>query len=88
MSLEENKALARYLFDAIWTQGNTTLLDQCVSPDWIAHGNLPGQEMPDLEGVRRFTATYCTVFPAMHLTIEDQIAEGRGRHPLDSTSYP
>jgi steroid delta-isomerase-like uncharacterized protein len=76
MSLEDNKALVRYLFDAIWNQGNTTLVDQCVSPDWIAYGNLPRQEMPGLEGVRRFITTYRTAFPDMHLTIEDQVAEG------------
>lgn len=76
MPLEDNKALVRYLFDAIWNQGNTTLVDQCVSLDWIAYVNLPGQEMPVPEGILRFIMTYRTAFPDMHFTIEDQVAEG------------
>jgi hypothetical protein len=72
MTREENKALIRHLFDEIWNEGNTALAEEIASPDWVAHGNLPGREMPGLQGVRRFIAIYRTSFPGMQVTIEDQ----------------
>ncbi len=76
MSREDNKALIRYLFDEVWNKGNLAAAEEVASPTWVAHGNLPGQEMPGLQGVRRFISLYRTAFPDMQLTIEDQIAEG------------
>ena len=76
MSPEDNKMLVRHLFDEIWNKGNITFVEEVASPDWVAHGNLPGQEMPGLAGVRRFIAIYRTAFPDIHIAIEDQVAEG------------
>lgn len=71
MSTEDNKALIRHLFEEVWNKGNLAIAEEVASPNWVAHGNLPGQELPGLEGVRRFITIYRTAFPDMHLTIED-----------------
>jgi steroid delta-isomerase-like uncharacterized protein len=76
MSTEDNKALIRHLYDEVWNKGNLAAADEVASPTWIAHGNLPGQEMPGLEGVQRFISIYRAAFPDMYLTIEDQVADG------------
>jgi steroid delta-isomerase-like uncharacterized protein len=76
MSTEANRALIRRLFEEVWNKGNVAAAEAVASPNWIAHGNLPGQEMPGLVGVRRFISIYRTAFPDMHVTIEDQVAEG------------
>jgi steroid delta-isomerase-like uncharacterized protein len=76
MSTEDNKALIRQLFEEVWNKGNIAFAQEVASANWVAHGNLPGQETPGLEGVRGFITIYRTAFPDMHLTIEDQVAEG------------
>ena len=88
MSAEENKVLIRHLFDEIWNKGNTALAEKVASPNRVAHGNLPGQKMPRLEGVRRFITIYRTALPDMHMTIEDQQeSAGKGKSLDYSNCY-
>ena len=74
MSTEENKAKARRLFEEGWNQGNTAVFEELVAVDNLAHD--PSGPIHGLEGYKQFVATYCTAFPDIHFTIEDQIAEG------------
>ena len=70
---EQNKALARELFDA-FNSGNLDALDAICSPDYVYHG--PGQELEGLEATKGLMGMYRTAFSDATLTVLDQIAEG------------
>src|SRR5215212_73612 len=64
MSIEENKAIIRHLFEEVWGNGNLAAADQ-----FYAAG-------PYLEGLKQFAMALYTAFPDWHATIEDLISEG------------
>jgi len=74
MSVEENKALVRRLFDA-WNTGNMDLIDGLVVPDYVDNDALTGQPQ-GLGGYKQIGAYLLSVFPDMKMTIDDLIAEG------------
>lgn len=73
MSVEENKALVRRLFEA-WNTGNMDLIDELLIPDYVDNDALPGQTQ-GLEGYKQIVAYLLSVFPDMKMTIDDLIAE-------------
>ena len=74
MSVEENKALVRRLFEA-WNTGNMDLIDELLIPDYVDNDALPGQTQ-GLEGYKQIGAYLLNVFPDMKMTIDDLIIEG------------
>jgi hypothetical protein len=38
MSVEENKAIVRRLFEGFYQKRNSAVLDELVSPDYVRHG--------------------------------------------------
>jgi steroid delta-isomerase-like uncharacterized protein len=72
---EQNKALARRVFEEVWNQGNVDAIDELMSPDFVNHGGPPGIPS-DGEGFKQMVAMYTSAFPDIHFHIEDQIAEG------------
>jgi steroid delta-isomerase-like uncharacterized protein len=72
---EENKALARRLFEEVWNKGNLDAIDGIYAPDIVNHTLPPG--IPQgIEGNKVFTKMYLTAFPDTKMTIDLQIAEG------------
>ena len=71
MSLEENKAMARSLFEALNKQ-NLTLLDELLAPDYVEHT----MQLKGLESLKQYMTVFWKGFPDLHVTIEDIIAEG------------
>jgi steroid delta-isomerase-like uncharacterized protein len=73
MTPEQHKALVRRFIDSVWNQGDLTLIDDLIVPDYIQHaaGVPPGRE-----GVKQFFALLRAAFPDIRNTIEDMIAEG------------
>jgi steroid delta-isomerase-like uncharacterized protein len=73
MTPEQHKALVRRYIESVWNQGDPTLIDELVAPDYIQHaqGVPPGRA-----GVKQFFAALRPAFPDIHNTIEDMIAEG------------
>ncbi len=65
MSLEENKAIIRSLYEA-FNKHNPALLDDFVHHD---------QQLRDLESYKQYETMVYNGFPDVHLTIEDIIAE-------------
>ena len=99
MSTEENKAIARRLYEtfnrAIST-GNMSLLDEVLAADGVDHNPAPGQA-PGLEGVKQVFSQFLAAFPDLQFTVEDMIAEGdkvasrittRGTHKGDFQGIP
>lgn len=75
MGLEENKALVRRYYEGVVNTGEVSRLADFLSPDYAeVHDNvrypigLDGAE-EHVRGVRR-------TYPDLHLTVEQQIAEG------------
>ena len=77
MSTEENKALARRLFQEFWNQKNLAVADELIAASHVEHtpGSPPGLP-PGPAGLKQFASLYFTAFPDIRVTIEDQVAEG------------
>jgi predicted ester cyclase len=75
MSVEENKAIIRRLFEEIFYKGNLAAADEFIAPNVIYHPfppTFPGG--PD--GFRFVFKTLSSTFPDQRIAIEDVIAEG------------
>jgi serine phosphatase RsbU (regulator of sigma subunit)/predicted ester cyclase len=72
VSEEENKALVRRFFEA-QSEGNLEAMKEMISPDFVDHSLLPGQN-PDREGYLRGVAEEWATFSITSITVEDQIA--------------
>jgi steroid delta-isomerase-like uncharacterized protein len=73
MSAEQNKELLRR-FTACWNQRDLAQVDEFLAPDFVHHD--PGR--PDIlsrEDYKRWIIETHSLFPDMHLTIEDMVAE-------------
>ena len=77
MSAEENKALNHRFFEEFWDQKNLAVADELIDAHHVNHtpGSAPGLP-PGPEGFKQFASVFMTAFPDLHLTIDDEIAEG------------
>jgi steroid delta-isomerase-like uncharacterized protein len=74
---EQNKALARRAVEEIWNKGNLEVITELTASNATFHDpSVPGGKFTGPEGVRQFVQIYRTAFPDVHITIDDQIAEG------------
>jgi steroid delta-isomerase-like uncharacterized protein len=73
MSLEENKAIVRKMFEAINKQ-NLALLNELMAPDFVLH--MHAQEAQGWEVNKQVVEDEIRSFPDLHVTIEETIAEG------------
>src|SRR5947209_5246280 len=73
MSEEENKAIMRRYEEAV-NQGNLDLIDEVIAADYVGHE--PDEDLHGPEGVKQFITMFRSAFPDLHLTVEDEIAEG------------
>ncbi len=71
MSLEENKALIRRLFEA-FNKHNVALLDELIAPDYVDHP----RQFKGLESYKQYLTMLYNSFPDTHEVIESIIAEG------------
>jgi serine phosphatase RsbU (regulator of sigma subunit) len=75
MSVEENKAIFRRYVQEIPNQGNMKVADE-IFDRYIAHQPDGSTLERGPEDVKRFTGEFHSAFPDLHVSIEDQIAEG------------
>ncbi len=76
MSLEENKAVVRRLFEEVINAGDLGAADELYAPDY-APGDDPvfgGARGP--EAAKRLVAAYRAAHPDFSMTVEDELAEG------------
>jgi steroid delta-isomerase-like uncharacterized protein len=71
---EQNKALVRRVVEDVYNQGNLAVADELAASDLLVH--MTSQEIRGREGAKQYVAALRAAFPDLHLTIEDQIAEG------------
>ena len=78
MSTEENKALMRRFYEEVYNQKNLAAIDDYIAPNFFNHSasQLGITGGGDLEHVKQFVSMVMQVFPDLHYTVEDLIAEG------------
>ncbi len=75
MSAEQNKTVSRRVIEDCFNHGNLALADDIYAADYVNHNAPPGFPKGP-EGFKQEATMYRSAFPDIHITIEDQIAEG------------
>ncbi len=75
MFMEDIKAKVRRTFEEVLSQGKVTVLDELCAPNFLYHD--PSQpDVRTLEDYKRFFTEFRSIFPDLHVTIDDMIGEG------------
>jgi len=75
MSTAQNKATEQRIVAEALNQGNLTVLDACLTPDFVYHGP-GGREVKGIKEYKQFIAELRTASPDIHVTITNILAEG------------
>jgi predicted ester cyclase len=75
VSLEKNKLLIRQYVEKIVNTGNIDDIDEYISPEYY-EGNKPAGKVVGIEGAKQHIFGVRQTYPDLHLTVEQQIAEG------------
>jgi len=73
MSIEENKAIHRRVYEEVWNKGNLDVVDEIIADDYIFH------RLPERRGQEWYKAMYhllADAFTDFNCNIGDMIAEG------------
>ena len=77
MSVEQNKAIIRRVWDEMTNQRKLDLVDELFADDYVVHVNVPGMEViRGRDAFKQALPALYTAFPDLHETIEDMVAEG------------
>ena len=92
MSADDNRAVVRRFIDEVFNQGNLSVAEEVLSPDYIHHDPATGEAGSGIDGLEELVNYYRQAFPDFQVTVEDQIATedrvverwtGRGTHRGD-----
>src|ERR671917_938685 len=72
---EENKAIFRHYIEEVFNQGNLEVADE-IFDRYVSHQPDGSTFERGPEDVKRFVGEFRSAFPDLHLSIEDQIADG------------
>jgi predicted ester cyclase len=70
MSVEQNKAILKRMYDEVWNKGNLSIASELISPDYH-HLDYKG---PD--GWKQIVTMQRNAFPDIHYTVDQVIGEG------------
>ena len=96
MSLEENKAFTRRLYDEMLGKKNEAILDEVLDSNFVDHSPFPGQD-PGIEGTKKGMREFLNAFPDLSYDMEFQVSEGdmvvsrltvRGTHKGEMAGIP
>lgn len=82
MSTQDNKAIARRLYEEALNTGNLAVVDELVASTIVLHYDYPAdspgvaETRPGPEAIKHFVSLVRTTFPDYHFTVEFQVAEG------------
>lgn len=68
---EQNKAVVRRFFEEVWNQGKEDVVDEIFAPTVLFNGQIITRE-----ALKRSLAGRRAAFSDIHVTVEDQVAEG------------
>ena len=74
MSVEQNKATLLNKHLELFNEGNLSIADEIISPDYEYHG--PAGEYKGPEGVKQMVQAFRVAFPDGTFTIDDMVGEG------------
>jgi predicted SnoaL-like aldol condensation-catalyzing enzyme len=72
---ENNKALVRRFLDEDYNRGNLNVADELLAADYVDHTVPPGKYAGS-EGLKRSVAKQRASSSDLHISIEEQIAQG------------
>ncbi len=75
MSVENNKALVRRLYEEAFNKGNLAVVDEILAPNYVRHGLAPGAP-PGPENTKQVFAAMRAALPDVHSTVELMVGEG------------
>jgi len=75
-STEENKALARSTYGAVWIQENLATVHAVLTPDFADHDRMEEATGGRWEDPQALIAIWRAAFPDVALSIADQLAKG------------
>lgn len=75
MSTEENKLIVRRYIEEVINTGNVGEIAKFISPDYVETHDKTGQSR-GIEGAKNHILSVRQTYPDLHLTVEQQIAEG------------
>ncbi len=75
MSVEENKAKQRRVWEEVLNKGNLEIIPEFFAPNYSFHSPL-GLEAKGPDGFKQMVAMMRTALPDLHVTIDDMFAEG------------
>jgi len=75
MSVEENKAKQRRVWEEVFDKGNLAAISELFAPEYVFHSPL-GMQAKGPEGFKQIIAMMRTAFPDMRTTVDDMVAEG------------
>lgn len=73
---EQNKMIEVRLIEEVWNRGNFAVVDKLIAGDYLGHSSTPDGETDGPAGYKRYYSRLREVFPDLHVTVEDQVAEG------------
>ena len=71
MTPEEHKAIARCFFEEVWNQQKPEVIDEIFAPTVLLNGRSVARD-----ALKQMVAGRRAAFPDIHVTVEDQVAEG------------
>src|SRR5262245_28874871 len=71
MSEEQNKAIVRRFFEEVWNQQKENVIDEIFAPTLVLNG-----QSITRDALKQCLATRRTAFSDIHVTVDDQVAEG------------
>jgi len=74
MSTEQNKAIARRIFEEVASQGNFAVIEEAISPNFV-YRTSAFPEFHGPGGFKEFFTEHRKTFPDIHYTVEDVVAE-------------
>ena len=76
MSIESNKQTARRLFESVWNDGNTAVIDEIIDAEqFLDHHYMFPEPLKGTETFKGIVAAFRSALPDVSLSIEDVMAE-------------
>ena len=72
MTLEEHKVIVRRFFEEAWNQQYLNVVDEIFAPTVLFNGQVVTRE-----ALKQALAARRVAFPDIHVTVDDQVAEGQ-----------
>jgi steroid delta-isomerase-like uncharacterized protein len=73
---QENKTLARRVFEEVWSRSEWSLIDEIYADDYVAHVTGAPKPIEGIDQFRQFVGFHAVLSPDLSFTVEDQVAEG------------